>query len=70
MEDLYLLSVLSPGGVQALYDGGGVAEDEGEAGGPGYHGDHGEPEVSHVLRREPAIADTEHVGHRLESVLS
>ena len=59
MEDLYLLSVLSPGGVQALYDGGGVAEDEGEAGGPGDHADHGEPEVRHVLGRKPAIPDTE-----------
>ena len=67
---MYLLPVLPPAAVQTLDDGGGVAEDEGEAGGPGYHGDHGEPEVSHVLRREPAIADTEHVGHRLESVLS
>ena len=49
----HLLPVLSPGGVQALYDGGGVAEDEGEAGGPSDHADHSQPQVRHVLRREP-----------------
>ena len=46
-----------------------MAEDEGEAGGPGDHGDHGEPEVSHVLRGEPAVADAEHVRHRLEGAV-
>ena len=65
----YLLPVLPPAAVQALDDGGGVAEDEGEAGGPGDHGDHGEPEVSHVLRGEPAVADAEHVRHRLEAAV-
>ena len=56
MEDLYLLSVLSPGGVQALYDGGGVAEDESEAGGARDHGHHRQPEVRHVLWRESVMA--------------
>ena len=53
----HLLPVLSPGGVQALYDGGGVAEDEGEAGGPRDHADHCQPQVCHVLGREPATID-------------
>ena len=53
----HLLPVLSPGGVQALYDGGGVAEDEGEAGGPRDHADHCQPQVCHVLGREPAAID-------------
>ena len=43
-----------------------MTEDEREAGGPGDHRDHGQPEVGHVLGREPAVADTEHVRHGLE----
>lgn len=43
-----------------------MAQDEGKAGGPGNHGDHGQPEVRHVLGGKPAVADTQHVGHRLE----
>ena len=46
-----------------------MTEDEGEAGGPGDHRDHCEPEVSHVLRREPPVADAEHVRHRLEAAV-
>ena len=49
----HLLPVLSPGGVQALYDGGGVAEDQSEAGGACDHADHRQPQVGHVLWREP-----------------
>ena len=62
----YLFSVLSAGTVQTLDDAGGVAQDQGKAGGPGNHGDHGEPQVGHVLRGEPPVANTQHVGHGLE----
>ena len=61
----HLLSVLSPGGVEALYEVGSVAEEHGVAGGPTDHTQHGQPHVRQGLRGEPAIADTEHVGHRL-----
>ena len=36
-----------------------MAEDEGEAGGPGDHADHGQPEVRHVLGGKPTVPDTE-----------
>ena len=61
----HLLSVLSPGGVQALDEVGGVAEEHGVAGGAADHAQHGQPHVSQGLRGEPAVANTEHVGHRL-----
>ena len=61
-----LLPVLPPGGVQALDDAGGVAEDHGVAGGARHHAEHGQPQVRHVLWGEPAVADAEHVGHGLE----
>ena len=61
----YLLSVLSSGGVKALDEVGGVAEEHGVAGGATDHTQHGQPHVSQGLRREPPVADTEHVGHRL-----
>ena len=64
--DAHLLPVLPPAAVQTLDDGGRVTKDEGETCGTGDHGDHGEPEVRHVLRGEPTVADTEHVRHRLE----
>ena len=51
----HLLPVLAPAAVQALDDAGGVPEDEGEAGGARDHGHHRQPEVRHVLGREPAI---------------
>jgi hypothetical protein len=31
-----------------------------------YHAEHGEPDVGHVLRREPPVPDAQHVGHRLK----
>ena len=61
----HLLPVLSPRGVQALYEVGGVAQEHGVAGGATDHAQHGQPHVSQRLRGEPAVADTEHVGHRL-----
>ena len=61
----HLLSVLSPGGVQALDEVGGVAEEHGVAGGAADHAQHSQPHVSQGLRGEPAVANTEHVGHRL-----
>ena len=63
----HLLPVLAPAAVQTLDDGGGVAEDEGEARGPGDHRDHGQPEVGHVLGGEPPVTNAEHVRHRLEA---
>ena len=66
----HLLSVLSPGGVQALDEVGGVAEEHGVAGGPADHAEHGQPHVSQRLGGEPAVADTEHVGHGLHNVVS
>jgi hypothetical protein len=32
------------------------------------HAEHGEPDVGHVLRREPSVPDAEHVGHRLKTM--
>ena len=61
----YLLSVLSSGGVKALDEVGGVAQEHGVAGGATDHTQHGQPHVSQGLRGEPAVADTEHVGHGL-----
>ena len=61
----HLLSVLSPGGVQALDEVGGVTEEHGIAGGAADHAEHGEPHVGEGLRGEPPVADTEHVGHGL-----
>ena len=62
----FLFSVLSAGTVQTLDDAGGVAKDQGKAGCPSNHGDHGEPQVGHVLRGKPPITNTQHVGHGLE----
>ena len=42
-----------------------MAEEHGVAGGPGDHGEHGEPHVSEGLGREPPIPDAEHVRHCL-----
>ena len=61
----HLLPVLSPGGVEALYEVGGVAQEHGVAGGATDHAQHGQPHVSQGLRGKPAVSDTEHVGHRL-----
>ena len=66
----HLLSVLSPGGVQALDEVGGVAQEHGVAGGAADHTQHGQPHVGQGLRGEPAVADTEHVGHGLHNVRS
>ena len=65
-----LLPVLPAGGVEALYEVGGVAEEHGVAGGPADHAEHGQPHVSQRLGGEPAVADTEHVGHGLHNVRS
>ena len=62
----HLLSVLSPAAVQALDDAGGVSQDQSKAGGASNHRDHGQPEIRHVLRRKPAVPDTQHVRHGLE----
>ena len=43
-----------------------MAQEHGVAGGPGDHGEHGEPHVGEGLGREAAVADAEHVRHRLE----
>lgn len=64
--DTDLLSVLSPAAVKTLDDAGSVSEDESKASGSGNHGDHGQPEVGHVLGREATVANTQHVGHGLE----
>ena len=61
----HLLSVLSPGGVKALYEVGGVAQEHGVAGRATDHTQHGQPHVSQGLGGKPPVADTEHVGHRL-----
>ena len=65
-----LLPVLPAGGVEALYEVGGVSEEHGVAGGPADHAEHGQPHVSQRLGGEPAVADTEHVGHGLHNVRS
>ena len=31
------------------------------------HGEHGQPDVCHVLGREPPVPDTQHVGHCLQN---
>ena len=31
------------------------------------HAEHGEPDVGHVLRREPAVPNAQHVGHGLKN---
>ena len=64
----HLLSVLSPGGVEALDEVGCVAQEHGVAGGATDHTQHGQPHVSQGLRGKPAIPDTEHVGHRLGEI--
>ena len=58
--------VLPPGGVKALYQVCGVSEEHGVAGGARHHAEDGQPQVRQVLWRESAVADAEHVGHRLE----
>lgn len=64
--DTYPLAVLAAGGVQRLDQVGGVADEEGVAGRARDHGDHGQPQVRQVLRRESPVADAQHVGHGLE----
>ena len=59
--NFYLFPVLSSAAVQTLDEVGGVAQEHGVAGGPGDHGEHGEPHVSEGLRRKPAIPNTQHV---------
>ena len=63
---IHLLPVLSPGGVEGLDEAGGVSKEHGVAGGPRHHAEDGQPQVRQVLWRESAVADAEHVGHRLE----
>ena len=63
---LHLLSILSPGGIKTLYQGGGVSQEHGVTGGSSHHAEYGQPEVCQVLRGKPAVTDTQHVGHRLE----
>ena len=70
LPSTHLLPVLPAGGVEALYEVGGVAQEHGVAGGPADHAEHGQPHVSQRLGGEPAVADTEHVGHGLHNVVS
>ena len=49
----HLLPVLPPGGVKALYEVGGVAEEHGVAGGAAHHAQHGQPHVRERLWGEP-----------------
>lgn len=61
-----LLLVLTPGGVQRLDEGGGVANEHGVAGGTHDHAQHGQPDVRHALWRLPPVPDAQHVAHGLE----
>lgn len=61
-----LLPVLPARRVKTLDEIGGVSKEEGVARRPADHGQHGEPHVRQGLRWEAAVADTQHVGHRLE----
>ena len=47
-----------------------MSQEHGVAGGPTDHAEHGQPHVSQRLGGEPAVADTEHVGHGLHNVVS
>ena len=60
-NNFYLFAVLSPAAVKTLDEVGGVAEEHGIAGGPGDHGEHGEPHVSEGLGRKPPVPNTQHV---------
>ena len=42
-----------------------MAQEHGVAGGPGDHGEHGEPHVSEGLRGKPAVPNAQHVRHGL-----
>ena len=61
-----LLLVLTPGGVQGLDEGGGMANEHGIAGGTHNHAEHGEPDVRHAYRCLLPIANAQHVAHGLE----
>lgn len=61
-----LLLVLTPGGVQGLDEGGGVANEHGIAGGAHNHAEHGEPDVRHAYRCLLPVANAQHVAHGLE----
>ncbi|KAH9400592.1 hypothetical protein TYRP_002160 [Tyrophagus putrescentiae] len=61
-----LLAVLPTTAVQRLYQIGGVAEEEGVAGGAGDHAQQCQPHVRQRLRGKAAVADAQHVRHGLE----
>lgn len=59
----YLLLILPVRSVQGLHQVGGVAEKHGVAGGTHHHTDHGEPHVTHALRRVGTVSNAQHVTH-------
>ena len=58
----HLLPVLPPGGVEALDEVGGVAQEHGVAGGAAHHAQHRQPHVRQRLWGEPVGEVEKHVG--------
>ena len=47
-------------------EGGGVANEDGIAGGAHDHAEHGQPDVRQALGGLTTVTDTQHVTHRFE----
>jgi len=61
-----LFAVESSGGIERLYDGGCVSDEERIARGTSQHADDRQPDVGRTLRWIATETDTQHVRQRLE----
>lgn len=62
----HLLLILPSGRVQGLDQSCCVANENGVAGSPDDHAQHGEPDIRQALRGLSTVTDAQHVAHRFE----